>query len=135
MSDPAAQPQIRLHPTEATSSSSDWLCAGDKDNLYKGVLDCFGKTFRNEGMLAFYNGFIPNFARLGSWNVVMFLTVEQVWHLLQRIATSGSAQVQVVLPDSANQIRSGSDWTSTCATNAPSSHFVNGMPELCSKVR
>ncbi|KAK9822131.1 hypothetical protein WJX74_009601 [Apatococcus lobatus] len=51
---------------------------GDKDNLYKGVLDCFGKTFRNEGMLAFYNGFIPNFARLGSWNVVMFLTVEQV---------------------------------------------------------
>jgi hypothetical protein len=28
--------------------------------------------------LAFYNGFIPNFARLGSWNVVMFLTLEQV---------------------------------------------------------
>ena len=46
--------------------------------MYKGVLDCFGQTFRNEGMLAFYNGFIPNFARLGSWNVVMFLTVEQV---------------------------------------------------------
>lgn len=52
--------------------------AGDKDGLYRGVLDCFGKTFRNEGMLAFYNGFVPNFARLGSWNVVMFLTVEQV---------------------------------------------------------
>lgn len=111
MSDPAAQPQIGLHPTEATSSSFAWLCAGDKDNLYKGVLDCFGKTFRNEGMLAFYNGFIPNFARLGSWNVVMFLTVEQVWHLLQRIATSASAQEQVRLPTSASQSHSGLEWT------------------------
>jgi solute carrier family 25 uncoupling protein 8/9 len=27
---------------------------------------------------AFYKGFIPNFGRLGSWNVVMFLTLEQV---------------------------------------------------------
>jgi hypothetical protein len=27
---------------------------------------------------AFYNGFLPNFARLGSWNVAMFLMLEQV---------------------------------------------------------
>jgi hypothetical protein len=27
---------------------------------------------------AFYNGFMPNFARLGSWNVAMFLMLEQV---------------------------------------------------------
>ncbi|PRQ54804.1 putative mitochondrial carrier domain-containing protein [Rosa chinensis] len=30
------------------------------------------------GPLAFYKGFIPNFGRLGSWNVIMFLTLEQV---------------------------------------------------------
>ena len=55
------------------------LCfAGDSVGQFSGVLDCFTKTFRNEGLLAFYNGFGPNFARLGSWNVVMFLTVEQV---------------------------------------------------------
>ncbi|CAL4982426.1 unnamed protein product [Urochloa decumbens] len=30
------------------------------------------------GPLAFYKGFLPNFARLGSWNVIMFLTLEQV---------------------------------------------------------
>ena len=30
------------------------------------------------GVGAFYKGFIPNFGRLGSWNVVMFLTLEQV---------------------------------------------------------
>ncbi|CAI7891866.1 unnamed protein product [Closterium sp. NIES-53] len=31
-----------------------------------------------QGVLAFYKGFIPNFGRLGSWNVIMFLTLEQV---------------------------------------------------------
>jgi hypothetical protein len=31
-----------------------------------------------QGPLAFYKGFLPNFARLGSWNVIMFLTLEQV---------------------------------------------------------
>eukprot|EP00887_Chlorella_sp_A99_P003286 scaffold9.g3286.t1 len=35
---------------------------------YSGVLDCFAKTFARDGPLAFYAGFGPNFARLGSWN-------------------------------------------------------------------
>ena len=35
-------------------------------------------TARVEGLGAFWNGFLPNFGRLGSWNVVMFLTLEQV---------------------------------------------------------
>ncbi len=42
------------------------------------MLDCFRKTYANEGALAFYKGFLPNFARLGSWNVVMFLSLEKV---------------------------------------------------------
>jgi solute carrier family 25 uncoupling protein 8/9 len=41
------------------------------------VLDCFGKTFRDGGVRAFYKGFSSNFARLGSWNVAMFLALEQ----------------------------------------------------------
>ncbi len=51
---------------------------GDKTRQYSGVLDCFVKSFRSGGLLTFYNGFLPNFARLGSWNCAMFLTVEQV---------------------------------------------------------
>lgn len=51
--------------------------AGDKTGKYTGVLQCFVKTAREEGLGAFYKGFIPNFGRLGSWNVVMFLTLEQ----------------------------------------------------------
>ncbi|OMO90539.1 Mitochondrial brown fat uncoupling protein [Corchorus olitorius] len=47
------------------------------DSGYKNTLDCFIKTLKNEGILAFYKGFLPNFSRLGSWNAVMFLTLEQ----------------------------------------------------------
>lgn len=57
--------------------------AGDSTGQFAGVVDCFSKTFKREGLSAFYNGFGPNFARLGSWNVVMFLTVEQVKKLFQ----------------------------------------------------
>ena len=42
------------------------------------MVDCFRKTYVNEGAFAFYKGFLPNFARLGSWNVVMFLSLEKV---------------------------------------------------------
>lgn len=44
---------------------------------YTGTIDCFVKTLRNDGLAAFYKGFVPNFGRLGSWNVIMFLTLEQ----------------------------------------------------------
>ncbi|KAK9714062.1 hypothetical protein RND81_06G069100 [Saponaria officinalis] len=47
------------------------------DSAYKSTIDCFIKTLKNDGPLAFYKGFIPNFGRLGSWNVIMFLTLEQ----------------------------------------------------------
>ncbi|KMZ58073.1 Mitochondrial uncoupling protein [Zostera marina] len=47
------------------------------DAAYKSTFDCFVKTLKNDGPFAFYKGFIPNFGRLGSWNVIMFLTLEQ----------------------------------------------------------
>ena len=46
--------------------------------LYSGFVDCAVKTLKAEGPFAFWKGFLPNFGRLGSWNVVMFLTLEQV---------------------------------------------------------
>ncbi|CAG9467633.1 unnamed protein product [Pedinophyceae sp. YPF-701] len=45
---------------------------------YTGVLDCFAKTLKNDGLSGFYRGFLPNFGRLGSWNVAMFMTLEAV---------------------------------------------------------
>ncbi|KAL6340927.1 hypothetical protein AAG906_032038 [Vitis piasezkii] len=47
------------------------------DSTYKSTFDCFFKTLKNEGPFAFYKGFFPNFGRLGSWNAIMFLTLEQ----------------------------------------------------------
>ncbi|XP_051143527.1 mitochondrial uncoupling protein 2 isoform X2 [Andrographis paniculata] len=52
------------------------------ETVYKSTIDCFFKTLKNEGFNAFYKGFLPNYVRLGSWNVIMFLTLEQVRRLL-----------------------------------------------------
>jgi hypothetical protein len=40
--------------------------------LYTGVLDCLSKTIRMEGWSALYKGFVPNYMRLGPWNVVVW---------------------------------------------------------------
>lgn len=51
---------------------------------YTGVLDCGRKLFNENGMAAFYKGFTPSFMRMGSWNVVMFVTYEQLKQLSSR---------------------------------------------------
>ncbi|KAH7293717.1 hypothetical protein KP509_28G038800 [Ceratopteris richardii] len=53
-------------------------------SAYTGTIDCFVKTLRNDGPAAFYKGFVPNFGRLGSWNVIMFLTLEQAKKLFTK---------------------------------------------------
>ena len=45
---------------------------------YSSVFDCFVKTLRNEGPLAFYSGFTLNCLRIVSWNIVMFVMLERV---------------------------------------------------------
>ncbi|KAM6550744.1 hypothetical protein CsatB_000552 [Cannabis sativa] len=54
------------------------------DPSYKSTLDCFIKTLKTDGPLAFYKGFLPNFGRLGTWNVIMFLTLEQAKKLFKK---------------------------------------------------
>ncbi|KAI3525815.1 hypothetical protein L1887_04929 [Cichorium endivia] len=58
------------------------------DSSYTSTIDCFVKTLKNDGPLAFYKGFIPNFGRLGSWNVIMFLTLEQAKKFVKSIESS-----------------------------------------------
>uniref|UniRef100_A0A7S3VUD0 Mitochondrial uncoupling protein n=1 Tax=Strombidinopsis acuminata TaxID=141414 RepID=A0A7S3VUD0_9SPIT len=45
---------------------------------FKGIGDCAMRTLQNEGPLAFYKGFVPNFTRLGSWSCVLFIVREQL---------------------------------------------------------
>ncbi|CAN1275668.1 Mitochondrial uncoupling protein 1 [Linum perenne] len=60
------------------------------DPSYKSTIDCFVKTLKNDGPLAFYKGFIPNFGRLGSWNVIMFLTLEQAKKFIRNLESPSS---------------------------------------------
>ena len=70
-------PLARITKSSTETQPRGWRSAGDRQGQYSGMLDCFVKSFRSGGLGTFYQGFLPNFARLGSWNVVMFLTMEQ----------------------------------------------------------
>ncbi|KAH0884958.1 hypothetical protein HID58_061054 [Brassica napus] len=58
------------------------------DSAYKNTIDCFVQTLQSDGPMAFYKGFIPNFGRLGSWNVIMFLTLEQAKKYVRELESS-----------------------------------------------
>lgn len=38
--------------------------------IYSGLIDCAVKTHRNEGVMGFYKGFFPQWARFGPMNVI-----------------------------------------------------------------
>lgn len=50
-------------------------------HIYTGTLNCFVQTFKNEGFWAFYKGFIPTWFRMGPWNIIFFITYEQLKQL------------------------------------------------------
>ncbi|XP_008426688.1 brain mitochondrial carrier protein 1 isoform X1 [Poecilia reticulata] len=49
--------------------------------MYKGTLDGVMQTWSNEGFFALYKGFWPNWLRLGPWNIIFFITFEQLKNL------------------------------------------------------
>ncbi|KAM6157650.1 dicarboxylate carrier UCP2 isoform 3-T3 [Rhynchocyon petersi] len=58
---------------------------------YSSAGHCALTMLRKEGPRAFYKGFMPSFLRLGSWNVVMFVTYEQLKRALMASYTSREA--------------------------------------------
>jgi solute carrier family 25 (mitochondrial uncoupling protein), member 8/9 len=52
--------------------------AADGTKEYRSGFHALAKIVRDEGPMALYKGFWPNFARIGTWNIVMFLTFEQL---------------------------------------------------------
>ncbi|MCO5597181.1 hypothetical protein L7F22_051257 [Adiantum nelumboides] len=51
---------------------------------YSGGLDCTLKTLRSEGPLALYKVFVPTVMRQGPFTIVLFVSLEQIRHLLHR---------------------------------------------------
>ncbi|XP_014217203.1 mitochondrial uncoupling protein Bmcp [Copidosoma floridanum] len=47
-------------------------------HIYTSSTECFIQTFRNEGFFALYKGFIPTWLRMGPWNIIFFITYEQL---------------------------------------------------------
>jgi hypothetical protein len=45
---------------------------------YKGPLDAAMKIVKNEGPTVLYKGFVPNVVRLGLFNMILQLTIENV---------------------------------------------------------
>ena len=45
---------------------------------YSGVLNCARQTAQREGVKAFYSGFRASCMRLVSWNIVLWLSYEQL---------------------------------------------------------
>nr|XP_045002160.1 mitochondrial uncoupling protein 3 isoform X2 [Jaculus jaculus] len=52
---------------------------------YHSPLHCMLKMVAQEGPTAFYKGFTPSFLRLGAWNVMMFVTYEQLKRALMKV--------------------------------------------------
>ncbi|KAK2582372.1 hypothetical protein KPH14_004702 [Odynerus spinipes] len=50
-------------------------------HIYTGSIDCFLQTIKNEGFFALYKGFIPTWFRMGPWNIIFFITYEQLKQL------------------------------------------------------
>ncbi|XP_012707126.2 mitochondrial uncoupling protein 2 isoform X1 [Fundulus heteroclitus] len=55
---------------------------------YSGAVKCALTMLLKEGPSAFYKGFMPSFLRLGSWNIVMFVSYEQIQRAVVRFQRS-----------------------------------------------
>uniref|UniRef100_H2Z3R1 Mitochondrial brown fat uncoupling protein 1 n=2 Tax=Ciona savignyi TaxID=51511 RepID=H2Z3R1_CIOSA len=56
---------------------------------YKNPLHCAKSMLLSEGFKSFYKGFVPSYLRLGSWNIVMFVSYEE-YKVLAHSYNSGS---------------------------------------------
>ncbi|KAH8369661.1 hypothetical protein KR093_000566 [Drosophila rubida] len=66
------------HVTVMNGGVATAAAASSAQRLYSGSLDCAVQTIRNEGILALYKGFIPTWVRMGPWNIIFFITYEQL---------------------------------------------------------
>jgi hypothetical protein len=54
------------------------VCSISEKQLYE--VNQF-QTVKNEGLMALYKGFIPTWVRMGPWNIIFFVTYEQLKQL------------------------------------------------------
>ncbi|XP_073836884.1 mitochondrial uncoupling protein Bmcp-like isoform X1 [Musca autumnalis] len=70
--------RTRLMNQKPVTVVNGMVTAATAQKIYTGSIDCAVQTVRNEGFLALYKGFIPTWVRMGPWNVIFFITYEQL---------------------------------------------------------
>ncbi|XP_067102061.1 dicarboxylate carrier UCP2-like [Osmerus mordax] len=60
---------------------------------YSSASNCAYIMLTKEGPKAFYKGFMPSFLRLGSWNIVMFVSYEQIKRAAMRAQQSWESPI------------------------------------------
>ncbi|KAM6933164.1 dicarboxylate carrier UCP2-like [Xenentodon cancila] len=63
---------------------------------YSGAMNCALTMLIKEGPSAFYKGFVPSFLRLGSWNIVMFVSYEQIKRAVSRLQRAWESPLRPV---------------------------------------
>jgi len=78
----AARKAAEASPTATTAAASSAAAPSTGSPAaapqYRNALDCVVKTMRHEGPAAFYQGVVPQFFRITGWNIVMFVSFEQL---------------------------------------------------------
>ncbi|CAG9786243.1 unnamed protein product [Diatraea saccharalis] len=49
-----------------------------RGKLYRGMIDCFQQSVRNEGIMSLYKGFLPLWMRLGPWALINWIAFENI---------------------------------------------------------
>lgn len=64
--------------TPADVVKSRLMSQDQRNPQYRGVVDCFVTTWRQEGARGLYKGFLPTWARLGPWQLTFWVTFEHL---------------------------------------------------------
>lgn len=73
-----------MHPPDTIMSR----LYNQNGNLYKGVVDCFMKTVKTEGVFAIYKGFLPHLARILPHTILTLTLAEQTNKFIKKIEES-----------------------------------------------
>lgn len=71
---------IAMNPTDVISTRlyNQGVCASGKGIYYSGVIDCFVKILKAEGLRGFYKGFWPHYIRIGPHSALVLLFFDEL---------------------------------------------------------
>lgn len=71
---------IAMNPTDVISTRlyNQGVHSDGKGMYYSGVIDCFSKILKNEGIRGFYKGFWPHYYRIGPHSALVLLFFDEL---------------------------------------------------------